>query len=406
MSGNGFCGTPFHKATAARSETTWWYGWGGYAVPDVYRNPWQELAAVRTGVSMNEMSPIPKLQISGPEAAQCVDYLVTRDTRRMEVGYAWYMPWCTEQGKVIADGIVFRFEENRFVFSGDRSISSFKAHAQAFNVEMSDVTDDYGILALQGPRSRAVLESVTGEAWADLAFCRIRRTRIAGAEVDVARQGFTGELGYELWVSRPDGNVVWEAVAAAGDEYGIMPAGEYAIDIARVEAGLILVSADYAGAGNDEQSADVVVPGDDHATPLELGLAHCISLQKPGDFVGRNALMAETEQGPRRRLVGIQIDLDALVELYMSSSCPPDISPRVRWDRLTLRHGGEAVGKATSITWSPTAGKMIGFARLPIELAEKDTRLILDWADFWGTPMGPVPAQIIDTPFIKTNRSI
>ena len=404
MSKQGFRGTPFHDATASRSRTTWWYSWGGYVVPDVYTDPRDELAAIRTAVSMNEMSPIPKMQVAGPDAARCVDYLITRDASRMETGFAWYTPWCNDAGHVVADGIVFRFEDQRFVFSGDRSIAAFRASAAGFDVEVSDVTDDYGILALQGPRSQAVLEAATGEDWSDLAFCRIRRTRIAGVDVDIARQGFTGERGYELWVAREHGNAVWEAVAAAGAAHGIVPAGEYAIDIARVEAGLILVSAEYTGAGEDAGSADVVVPVGDFITPFELGLAHCVKLDKPGDFVGRAALEAEAARGPARRITGLEIATEALIALYTDAGMPPDISPRVRWDRLPLRIEEEVSGQATSVTWSPTAGSMIGFARLPAGAAAPGTALSVDWSDFWGQPMGSVPAHTVATPFIDLKR--
>ena len=322
--------TPFHRGTVGRMASTWWFGWGGYVVPDVYTDPVSELRAIRGGVSMNEMSPIPKIEVRGPDAAACVDYLITRDASRMEVGHAWYTPWCTHDGKVVADGIVFRFEPERFVFSGDRCETFFEKEARetaGFDVEIADVTDDHGILAMQGPRSRDVLEAVTGESWGSLRFSTFRAAEIDGVPVNVARQGFTGELGFELWVERPGGERVWEAVASAGAPFGIQPAGEYAIDIARVEAGLILISADYTGAGPDAPSADTAPNPADFVTPYELGLGHCVKLDKATEFIGREALAAEHRRGPSRRVVGLTFDVEGVVRLFWTPACPPTCRP-------------------------------------------------------------------------------
>lgn len=399
-----FRGTPFHASTSARCRSTWWYGWGGYVVPDVYTDLHAELAAIRTGASMNEMSPIPKIEIRGPDAQACVDHLVTRDVSEMGVGCAWYTPWCTEEGKLVADGIVFRFEDDRFVLSGDRSETFFRQRSGRFDAAIADITDEYGILALQGPRSRRVLEAATGQGWGDLGFSRARRAEIAGAPVEVARQGFTGELGFEIWVERPGGGAVWEAVAEAGAGLGVQPAGEYAIDVARVEAGLVLISADYTGAGPDPVSADAPPNPEDFATPYELGLGHCVKLDKAADFVGRGALAAEHGRGPSRRIVGLEIDVGAVVGLFLDNGRCPDVSPRVRWDHLPIRRGPDVVGRASSVTWSPTTSRLIGFGMVPAELAAPSTALTVEWADFWGRPLGPAPATVCNYPFIEMRR--
>ena len=405
MPGGAFLATPFHAGAAARTLSPWWFGWGGYVVPDVYTDPITELRAIRSAVSMNEMSPIPKMEVRGPDAPACVDHLITRDASKMEVGHAWYTPWCTEAGKVVADGIVFRFEPERFVLSGDRCETFLRQHSGGFDAEIEDVTDAHGILAMQGPRSLDVLESVTGESWADLRFARFRPAVIGGAHVNVARQGFTGELGFELWVERPDGHLVWEAVAAAGAPFGIQPAGEYAIDIARVEAGLILISADYVGAGPDAPSADTPPNPSDFVTPYELGIGHCVKLDKAADFVGREALAAERRRGPARRIVGLEFDVDGIVALYMDAGEAPNLSPRVRWDHLPLCSGGQIVGRASSVTWSPSTSRLVGFGLVPAALAGLGTELTVQWADFWGRPMGPAEARVCEHPFIDLSRS-
>ena len=404
VAGGALRGTPFHGSTAARTASTWWFGWGGYAVPDVYTDPVSELRAIRGTVSMNEMSPIPKIEVRGPGAPACVDHLITRDASRMEVGQAWYTPWCTSGGKVVADGIVFRLEPEHFLFSGDRCETFLRKQAARFDVEIDDVTDDHGLLALQGPRSQDVLEAVTGEDWGSLRFSRFRAADIAGARVRVARQGFTGELGFELWVERPDGEQVWEAVATAGEPFGIQPAGEYAIDIARVEAGLILISADYTGAGPDAPSADIPANPPDFVTPYELGLGHCVKLDKAADFVGREALAAEHRRGPARRMVGLTFDVESIVKLFLDAGLAPDVSPRVRWDHLALRAGPDVVGRASSVTWSPTTSRLIGFGMVPAELTRPQTELTVEWADFWGRPLGEAAVEVCQYPFIELAR--
>jgi aminomethyltransferase len=404
MADHAFRGTPFHSSTVTRNSTTWWFSWGGYVVPDVYTDLHTEMQAIRSGVSMNEMSPIPKIQVRGPGAHACVDYFVTRDMTSMQVGCGWYTPWCNEDGKIVADGIVFRVEKDRFIFSGDHSVTFFQEHARAFDVLIEDVTDDHGILALQGPDSLAVLEAATGSTFEDLRFSRVRAAEIAGHQVTIARQGFTGELGFEIWVERSAGTAVWEAVAKAGAGNNIQPAGEYAIDIARVEAGLILISADYTGAGPDQVSADVAPNPTDFVTPFEVGIGHCVSANKTGDFIGRKSIVAERESGPLRQLVGLVFDLAEITQLFLDNGQAPNVSPRVRWDHLPLSHDGNLIGRASSVTWSPSTSQLIGFGLVPTELAEVGTKLTVQWSDHWGLELGPAAVAVCLLPFIDLNR--
>ena len=182
---------------------------------------------------------------------------------------------------------------------------------------------------------------------------------------------------------------------------GVQPAGEYAIDVARVEAGLLLISAEYSGASAEEPSADVPPNLVDHATPYELNLGHCIKLGKEADFIGRTALAGESATGPRRRLTGLEFDAPHIVRLALNAGRSPDLSPRVRWDHLPLRHNGQLVGRASSVTWSPTTSRLIGFGMLPTELADPGTELAVDWADYWGSALGPAPVTTCEYPFIE-----
>ena len=398
------CGTPFHDRTAALNTTTWWYGWSQYVIPDVFTSMEEELAAIRRGVAMIDMSPLPKVEFSGRDALRYFDYLSVRSMARNRVGHVHYTCWTDRRGKLITDGLGFRLAEDHLLVSSDTSFRWFRQNADGFDVSLVDRTDDFGVLSLQGPQSRAALTDATNEDWADLAFCRIRHTTIGGAEVFVARQGFTGELGYEIWVARPDGSAVWDSIWEAGQEFGIKPAGEYALDVARLEAGLMLASSDYTNPGPDGRSAHVIVREHETTSPFEVGLGSLVHLDK-GDFIGRGALRAEKEAGPKKKFVGLELDWKNIVELYATAGRPPEIAPRVRWDAMTARVGDRIVGRATSATWSPTLSRLIAFGCLDIDATAMGTEIIVDWTDQWFAPIGPVHATVVRLPFVELKRA-
>ena len=398
------CGTPFHDRTAALNTTTWWYGWSQYVIPDVFTSMEEELTAIRTGVAMIDMSPLPKVDFRGRDALRYFDYLSVRSIARNRVGHVHYTCWTNHSGKLVTDGLGFRMAEDHLLVSSDTSFGWFRHNAEGFDVSLVDRTHDYGVLSLQGPRSHAVLTDATVEDWSDLAFCRMRHTTIGGAEVFVARQGFTGELGYEIWVRRPYGNAVWDAVWEAGRKHGVKPAGEYALDVARMEAGLTLASSDYTNPGPDGRSAHVVVREDETTSPFEVGLGALVHLDK-GDFIGREALRAEKEAGSRRKFVGLELDWRNIVDWYAKACRPPEIAPRVRWDAMTARVGDRIVGRATSATWSPTLSKLIAFGCLDIDATAMGTEVVVDWTDQWFAPIGTVHATVVRLPFVELKRA-
>jgi aminomethyltransferase len=338
------------------------------------------------------MSPLPKFEIRGKDASRLVDRLITRDATQLEVGQIFYTPLCNEAGKLIADGLVFHTAPDVYRFSMDNCYLWMLEHATGLKVGVSDVTNAYGLLALQGPLSRRVVEEAVGTSVEDLTFSRLRQAKIGCKTVDLARQGFTGELGFEIWVRREDGAQVWDAIMAAGEAYGIQPAGEYAIDIARVEAGMIVISADYTGAGPDPRCADLPVDYEHVASPFEVGLGRFVDLNKQ-DFIGRQALLEEKNRETTRQLVGLELDWHEIVSQYIQIGLPPDISPRVRWDALQVLKDGEKIGRATSLTWSPTLHKMIGFGCLEDRYTSQGSTLHVHW---------PVAGQFVDTPAVVT----
>jgi aminomethyltransferase len=398
-------GTPFHASTSALNQTTWWYGWGPYVVPDVYTTMPEEMNAIRNAVALIDMSPLPKVRLAGRDAMRLADRLVTRDLAKLAVGQVFYTPWCDETGHLIGDGLVFRLAADCCTISGELSLPWIQRQAMGLDVEIADVMDSIGVLSLQGPHSRTVLEAATGDSWSDLGFSRIGRTRIADVEITVARQGFTGERGYELWVAREHGAEVWDAVMAAGRHHGIKPAGEYAVDIARVEAGLLLVSTEYTGAGWSERCANVAVDPQNLATPYEVGLGRFVDLGKE-DFSGRSALATMSPTNANRRtFVGLAASPEEVIDLLLRDGRTPNVSPRVRWDAMPVRRDGQVVGRATSLTWSPTARTIIGFACVSPDASDLGRTLQVDWSDEWAQPLGTVDVTVVETPFVKLRRS-
>ena len=403
---DGRIGTPFHTRTARDSATPWYFNWDLHHVVDVYDDFHAELRAIRETVAMGDMSPLSKCEISGPDATAVVDRLITRDAYALAVGSIYYTPWCNDDGKVIVAGLVFRRGESAYRFTGDRSLAWFTRQAEGYDVSVVDVTDDSGILTVQGPNSREVLDRVTGRDWSDLDFSRFELVDIAGVDVEVARQGFTGELGYEVFAPCGGALAVWDAVADAGEGLSMRPCGEWAIDVARVEAGLLIAGPDYANAGPDPVGSHTVSASEPEymSSPFELGIGRFVDFDK-GDFIGREALLNEQEVGgPTRTLVGLDIDWRRVVAEHVDRGIAPNVSPRVEWVAKRVRADREVVGRASSITWAPTIGKLIGFGHLDREVAEIGVRVAVEW-DIAGTgESAQIEATVAELPFLPLRR--
>jgi aminomethyltransferase len=330
-------GTAFHPRTAPLNRKMVWREWAGYFAAGVYADAHDiEYNAVREAAAVFDVSPLFKYTVRGPDAVRLIDRVIPRDATKIREDAVVYASWCDEDGKVIDDGTIARIGESEFRWTAaDPCLRWFELNAHGLDVQISDVTERIAALALQGPMSRKVLEALTGEDWASVGYFGRRATSVGGTPVDVTRTGYTGDLGYELWMDADAAVGVWDALMTAGGPFGIRPAGILALDVTRVEAGLILIEADYTSARhalNDEQ----------RYSPFEIGLGRFVNLQKPGDFVGRRALERETAAGgPARRLVGLQIDWDGIQELFADAGLPPHVQAEASRD---LR-GWEAGGK-------------------------------------------------------------
>ncbi|MGH2659510.1 MAG: aminomethyltransferase family protein [Actinomycetota bacterium] len=390
-------GTPFHSRTSELNQKMAWSEWSGYFSAQVYADLHDiEYNAIREAAAAIDVSPLYKYVISGPDATRLADRVMTRDATKLAVDQVFYTPWCDERGRVVDDGTVTRRDERTYFWTAaDPSYRWFSLNAHGLDVEISDVSEEVAALALQGARSREVLEAATRQDWNDVRYFRHRSTEIGGIETNVTRTGYTGDLGYELWVDAEAAVELWDAVFEAGRPFGIRPAGIRAMDVARVEAGLILTEVEYT-------SARHAMSAEQEYSPFEIGLGRLVDFGK-ADFVGRRALEQEQERGgPGRRLVGLELDWTGIEALFGRHDLPPAVSPTVHRDQVPLYREGRLVGRATSITWSPMLKRMIGFGALPPSLAAPGTRVSVEWV-VEGEP-GKVPARVVELPFLDLPR--
>lgn len=391
-------GTPFHPRTAELNRKQQWREWAGYFAASAYADaPDIEYNAIREAAALIDVTPLYKYMVSGPDAVRLIDRVTVRNAFKLAVGQVWYTCWCDEHGKVIDDGTIARLDENTYRWTAaDPSLRWLELNAAGLDVSIEEVTERLAALAVQGPRSREVLEEATGQPFADLRYFRRRSSRIGDIPVDVTRTGYTGDLGYELWIDSDRAVEVWDAVMQAGRPYGARPAGMLALDIARVEAGLILLEADYTS------SRHALIPEQSYS-PVELGiLGRFVSFDKP-NFVGKRALVAERARGgPPRRLVGLEIDWEGIEALHESQDLPPVVAPVTSRVHVPIFAGRRQIGRATSTTWSPTLKRAIALASVDAEHAATGTSLWVEWTV--EARRGKVAAAVVALPFFDPPR--
>ena len=390
-------GTAFHPRTSQLNSKMSWGEWSGYFAAAVYADFHDiEYNAIREQAALIDVSPLYKYEITGPDAARLVDRVMTRDVAKLAVDRVFYTPWCNEDGKVIDDGTVTRRGENEFFWTAaDPTYRWFHLNASGLDVRIEDVSEKIAGVALQGPRSRMILEAVTRQDWADVRYFGHRRTEIGGVDVSVTRTGYTGDLGYEVWTPEDQAVEVWDALWEAGGPHGIRPAGIRALDVSRVEAGLILIEAEYT-------SARHAISFEQQYSPFEIGLGRLVDFGKRA-FVGRHALQLEQRRGgPARRLVGLDLDWSGIEAMYARHDLPPGVSATVQRDAVPVSKDGKQVGRATSIGWGPTIKKMVGFGSVPPSLSAPGTRLSVEWSV--EGERGRVGATVVELPFLDLER--
>src|SRR5918993_3683755 len=363
-------GTAFHERTFPLCESLNYREWSGYyAVSSYEPHHEHEYNAIRNAAALIDISPLFKYRLTGPDATRLVDRIITRDMNKVTVGQVIYTPWCDEHGKVIDDGTVSRLEENVYRWTAaDPSLRWFTQNATGMDVQIEDISESVSALALQGPTSGRLLKSLVQDAdIANLKYFRVTKGSIAGVPVEVSRTGYTGDLGYEIWIESDKAIQVWDALMDAGRAFDIHPAGMLALDVARVEAGLLLIDVDF-------NSSKKALIAEQKYSPFEMGLGRLVNLDK-AKFVGQSALAEEKRRGHAREIVGLEVDWPGIERLYERVGLPPTMPAAASRVAVPVYAGGRQAGKATTTTWSPVLKKMIALATVRREYTRPGTRL-------------------------------
>ncbi|MGA8233140.1 MAG: aminomethyltransferase family protein [Candidatus Acidiferrales bacterium] len=367
-------GTAVHDRTFKLCESLNFREWSGYYAVSVYEMHHEhEYNAIRNSSALIDVSPLYKYRVTGKDATKFVNRVITRDIQKVSVGQVIYCCWCDEEGKVIDDGTITHLDENDYRWTAaDPSLRWFRQNALGLQVSIEDISAEVAALALQGPTSGRLLMSLVGPEIADLKYFRFTRAKIAGVDVDISRTGYTGDLGYEIWMPWNEAPQVWDALMAEGRQFDIHPAGMLALDVARIEAGLILIEVDFFS------SKKAMIEAQKYS-PYEIGLGRLVNLNKEY-FIGRAALEEENRRGPQRALVGLDIDWPDIENLYDSIGLAPQVASTASRVAVPVyaAHGRRQAGKATSTTWSPTLKKMIALASVDRDHSANGTELRIE----------------------------
>ena len=389
-------GTPFHPRTSTLCEAQNWRRWAGYLTVGSYELTHErEYWAIRNSGALFDVSPLYKYLITGPDTLRLLNRIVTRDVSKCALGQVMYTPWCDEAGKVIDDGTISRLDERTFrLTSADPNLRWLHQNAFRLNVHTADVSDTTAALSLQGPNSRAILKRLCDADLDKLKYFRVTSTKIRDIPVQISRTGYTGDLGYEIWVDAKHAEALWDALMEAGHDYGITPAGILALDVARVEAGLLLIEVDY-------QSARHALIEAQKSSPFELGLGWTVSFDK-GNFVGRKALLAEKARGPAWQFVGLEVEWKGLERLYTEVGLPPQLPAITVRASLPVSSVGQQVGYASSSCWSPLLKKYIALAHPETAHAKPGNLVMLEVTVEHRRRY--TPARVMPLPFFNPER--
>jgi aminomethyltransferase len=389
-------GTAFHERTFPLCHSLNYREWSGYYTVSVYEvHHEHEYNAIRNAAALIDISPLYKYLVTGKDATKLVNRVITRDIRKVSVGQVIYCCWCDEQGKVIDDGTITRLDENKYRWTAaDPSLRWFRQNGISMDVQVEDISEKAAALALQGPTSGKLLKSVAEADIANLKYFRVTHGKIAGVPVDISRTGYTGDLGYEIWVPWNDAVKVWDAVMETGKRFDVHAAGMLALDVARVEAGLLLIDVDYTS------SKKALIPSQKYS-PYELGFGKMVHLNKE-NFIGKAALEQDQRQGVARQFVGLEIDWTEVEARYETFGLTPAAPTQASRVAVPVYCGEKQVGKATSTTWSPVLKKMIALASIETSHAKPGTRLQMEITI--EAIRQKVTAKIVKMPFFNPAR--
>jgi len=365
-------GSAFHERTLPLCHSLNYREWSGYYTVSVYEvHHEHEYNAIRNAAALIDVSPLYKYLVTGKDATKLVNRVITRDINKVKVGQVIYCCWCDEEGKVIDDGTISRLEQNVYRWTAaDPSLRWFRQNGLNMDVQVEDISEKVAALALQGPTSARLLKAAADADIANLKYYRVTRGKIAGVPVDISRTGYTGDLGYEIWMPWKDAIKVWDELASKGRQFDLHAAGMLALDVARVEAGLLLIDVDYMS------SKKALIPSQKYS-PYELGFARMVHLEKE-NFIGKRALERDARNGVPRQLAGLEIDWSDVERLYEKFGLTPAAPAQASRVAVPVYSEEKQIGRATTTTWSPTLKKMIVLASLQTEYAKPGTQLQME----------------------------
>ena len=373
--------TPFHSRVEAMCDVNDWGNWMGYTTPNAYFDVELEYFAIRSTTGVFDLSPMNKYRITGPDAEAYLNRMVTRDVSKIRVNRVGYAVWCNDAGEVMDDGTIFRLGKDDFrLCSYQRADEWLEWCKLGFDVTISNETEDLAALAVQGPTSCTILSLLGLEDLNQLKPFGIAYYTFNGAPLMVSRTGFTGDLGYEVWIAPEHAEALWDQLFELGRDYLIKPIGSYALDIARIEAGFLQAHVDFVPA------EEVVRPGRARS-PLELGLEWLVDFKKPL-FNGRSALLQEKAKGSRYRFA--LLDVEGNKPAHHSF----------------ILKGDQQVGTVTSAAWCPTAKSNLAYAQIEMPHGAVGDELVaeiyyqreLHWTRLLA------PCKVIDAPLFNPKR--
>ncbi|HEY7099729.1 MAG TPA: aminomethyltransferase family protein [Terriglobales bacterium] len=389
-------GTAFHERTFPLCHSLNYREWSGYYTVSVYEvHHEHEYNAIRNASALIDISPLYKYLITGPDATKLVNRVITRDINKVKVGQVIYCCWCDEQGKVIDDGTITRLEEHKYRWTAaDPSLRWFRQNGLNMNVQVEDISEEVAALALQGPTSGKLLKSVAEADIANLKYFRVTSGKIAGVPVDISRTGYTGDLGYEVWIPWKQAVTVWDALMEKGKQFDIHAAGMLALDVARVEAGLLLIEVDYIS------SKKALIPSQKYS-PYELGFGKMVHLDKE-NFVGKAALARDARQGVPRQLVGLEVDWVEVEELHEKYGLTPAAPTQASRVAVPVYSGDKHVGRATTTAFSPLLKKLIALGSIETAHAKEGSKLQIEITI--EAMRQKVTAKVVKLPFFNPAR--
>jgi len=389
--------TPFHPRTARLNQARRWRKWSGFFIADSYFPAHDlEYHAIRFSAALFDVTPMCKYRVAGPDAAKLVNRVITRRVDRIKPMRAIYTPWCDHDGRVLDDGTVALLADGSYFWTAAEPQHGWlDAASEGLKVTIEDLTERICALSLQGPCSRDVLSGAVGRDMSDLPFFGRADVTIAGAPASISRTGYSGDLGYELWMPFEEALSVWDALIKAGESYTLRVAGMEALDVARLEAGLIMAGVDYHSSRTARHPSLAV-------SPYGIGMNRLVDLDKPA-FIGKRALMDEVAAGgPVNRLVGLELDLNVFESAYLDLGYAIE-HPLRAWRHVTpLTRKGETIGRATSGTFSPLLKRSIALGFLPAKHAEVGGTVSIEWQI--EETRQQIPATVVPLPFLDLPR--